>query len=77
MLEAQNVDFSLVLYVFRHSYNEIIDLSLVLCVFRALRQAVWGSWLALSGLSGLAGWAVAVGSSRGPNSIEFPRKSWG
>ena len=59
---------------FRHSDNEIIDLSVVLCGFRALRQAVWGSWLGLSGLSGLAGWAVAVGSSRGPKNIEFPRK---
>ncbi len=39
---------------------EIIVFSLVLYVFRAFRQAVWGSWLGLSGLSGLAGGVVAV-----------------
>ena len=59
---------------FRHSDNEIIDLSLVLCVFRAFRQGVWDSYLGLSGLSGLAGLAVAVGNSRRPKSIEFPKK---
>ncbi len=58
----------------RHPDNEMIDCFLVLCAFRALRQAVWDSWLGLSGLSGLAALAVAVESSRGPKNVDLFKK---